>query len=115
MQSSLSAQPSKQAIAKEKHPDNYWKSKLTPLQYEVTRKQGTVPAFTREYANTKTDGIYTCICSVCHYSILKPSLIVAQVGQAIILESVGNTCVRWKMIPTKWNAQKLFGDAVIHT
>lgn len=39
-----------------------WKAQLDPKQYEVTRKQGTEPAFTGEYWDTKTDGVYACVC-----------------------------------------------------
>jgi len=39
-----------------------WKSTLTKLQFNVTRKKGTERAFTGEYWETKTDGVYTCLC-----------------------------------------------------
>lgn len=42
--------------------EDEWKSKLTPLQYAVTRCSDTEPAFTGEYWNHKGDGLYTCIC-----------------------------------------------------
>jgi len=34
------------------------KTKLTPMQYEVTQKQGTEPAFDNEYWDNKKEGIY---------------------------------------------------------
>lgn len=43
-------------------PDSHWKSVLTPLQYEVTRKKGTERAFTGENWDSKADGVYHCIC-----------------------------------------------------
>ena len=43
-------------------PDADWRSKLTPEQYEVTRRKGTEPAFTGEYWDCKTPGTYRCIC-----------------------------------------------------
>jgi peptide-methionine (R)-S-oxide reductase len=42
--------------------DAEWKSQLTPLQFEVTRKHGTERAFTGEYADNKADGSYACVC-----------------------------------------------------
>ncbi len=42
--------------------DEQWKSELTPLAYQVTRKQGTEVAFTGKYDKNKADGIYRCRC-----------------------------------------------------
>lgn len=42
--------------------DAEWKQALTPQQYQVTRKKGTERAFTGEYWNTKSDGMYVCVC-----------------------------------------------------
>ncbi|MEN8142543.1 MAG: peptide-methionine (R)-S-oxide reductase MsrB [Thermodesulfobacteriota bacterium] len=39
------------------------KSRLTPLQYHVTQKDGTEPAFNNEYWDNKTPGIYVDIVS----------------------------------------------------
>jgi peptide-methionine (R)-S-oxide reductase len=42
--------------------DAEWRAQLTEKQYQVTRKQGTEPAFTGEYWNTKDAGTYRCVC-----------------------------------------------------
>ena len=42
--------------------DAEWRQKLTPEQYEVTRRRGTERAFTGQYWNTKDPGTYRCIC-----------------------------------------------------
>jgi peptide-methionine (R)-S-oxide reductase len=42
--------------------DQEWRKQLTPQQYAVARCQGTERAFTGEYWNTKSDGIYRCAC-----------------------------------------------------
>ncbi|WP_202171311.1 peptide-methionine (R)-S-oxide reductase MsrB [Bacillus sp. USDA818B3_A] len=39
------------------------KKKLTPIQYEVTQKNGTEPPFRNEYWNETRDGIYVDIVS----------------------------------------------------
>jgi peptide-methionine (R)-S-oxide reductase len=38
-----------------------WKKELTPVQYQVCRMKGTEPAFTGEYYETKTPGVYLCV------------------------------------------------------
>lgn len=43
-------------------PDSYWREKLTPLEYKVTRKKGTERAFTGEYWDLKNPGLYRCKC-----------------------------------------------------
>jgi peptide-methionine (R)-S-oxide reductase len=37
-----------------------WKKELTPEQYRILRQKGTEPAFSGEYAHTKTPGNYKC-------------------------------------------------------
>ena len=38
-----------------------WQKQLTPLQFQVTRQQGTERAGTGKYADNHADGIYKCI------------------------------------------------------
>jgi len=40
--------------------DAEWREQLTPEQYRVCRQQGTEPAFTGAYHDTKTPGRYLC-------------------------------------------------------
>ena len=42
--------------------EEQWRQKLTPEQFHVARQGGTERAFTGEYWDTKTDGIYNCVC-----------------------------------------------------
>jgi peptide methionine sulfoxide reductase msrA/msrB len=46
-----------------KPSDAELRQKLTPLQYQVTQKEGTEPAFRNEYADNKKPGIYVDIVS----------------------------------------------------
>ncbi|MBL3668543.1 peptide-methionine (R)-S-oxide reductase MsrB [Streptomyces sp. M2CJ-2] len=41
-------------------PDEQWRAELTPSEYAVLRQAGTEPAFTGEYTDTKTEGVYSC-------------------------------------------------------
>lgn len=45
---------------KDARSDKEWKEALTREQYRVLRKHGTERAFTGEYWNTKTHGVYVC-------------------------------------------------------
>ncbi|MDP2645234.1 MAG: peptide-methionine (S)-S-oxide reductase MsrA [Desulfobacterales bacterium] len=46
-----------------KPSDDLLRKSLTPLQYQVTRQDGTEPAFDNEYWNNKKDGIYVDVVS----------------------------------------------------
>jgi len=40
--------------------DEQWREELSPQEYAVLRKAGTERAFTGEYTDTKTVGVYRC-------------------------------------------------------
>lgn len=42
--------------------DAEWKAQLTPEQYKVARKHGTERPFSNAYHDSKTPGIYACVC-----------------------------------------------------
>jgi peptide-methionine (R)-S-oxide reductase len=43
-------------------PDEQWREVLTPEQFQVCRKHGTERAFSGEYWDAKTPGMYKCVC-----------------------------------------------------
>ena len=47
---------------KVKKPDEHWRAKLTPEQYNVARKKGTERAFSGQYHDHKENGTYHCVC-----------------------------------------------------
>jgi peptide-methionine (R)-S-oxide reductase len=49
-------------VKKVQKTDDEWRQQLTPLQFEVTPKEGTERAFTGEYFNLHDKGMYRCIC-----------------------------------------------------
>jgi peptide-methionine (R)-S-oxide reductase len=42
--------------------DAEWRAELTPEQYRIARRKGTERAFSGAYWNTKTPGVYACVC-----------------------------------------------------
>jgi peptide-methionine (R)-S-oxide reductase len=40
--------------------DEEWRRSLTPEQYRILREKGTERAFTGQYTDTKTSGVYLC-------------------------------------------------------
>lgn len=49
-------------MAKVNKSDEEWRRELTPEQYEVARQAATERAFTGKYWDTKTPGVYRCVC-----------------------------------------------------
>ena len=43
-------------------PEDYWKAKLTPEQFNVCRNKGTERAFTGKYHDFRGKGLYRCVC-----------------------------------------------------
>lgn len=42
--------------------DAYWRERLSPEQYRVTRQKGTEPPFSGRFNAFKEDGVFKCIC-----------------------------------------------------
>ncbi|MFW7377756.1 MAG: peptide-methionine (R)-S-oxide reductase MsrB [Oligoflexus sp.] len=49
-------------MEKIERPLKYWREKLDPMAFKVTRQGATERAFTGRYHDLKEDGVYHCIC-----------------------------------------------------
>jgi peptide-methionine (R)-S-oxide reductase len=52
-------QPTDRSYAVQRSEDD-WREQLSPAEYRVLREAGTERAFTGEYTDTKTQGVYSC-------------------------------------------------------
>lgn len=52
----------RKSLPKVIHSDSEWRALLTPLAYDVTRRDGTEQAFTGPGWNNHGDGLYRCVC-----------------------------------------------------
>ncbi len=52
-------QPTDRSYAVQRTEDD-WREQLNPAEYRVLREAGTERAFTGEYTDTKTQGVYSC-------------------------------------------------------
>jgi peptide-methionine (R)-S-oxide reductase len=53
-------QPKEEKVYEVSKTDEEWKAELTPMQYQVLRKEATERAFTSELLNIKEDGTFVC-------------------------------------------------------
>ncbi len=70
------------------------KKKLTPMQFKVTQKKGTEPAFDNAYWNNKHEGIYVDISQVSPCSAQRTSMIQVRAGQA--LPGLWSPAISWR-------------------
>jgi peptide-methionine (R)-S-oxide reductase len=49
-------------MAKPPQTDDDWRSRLTDMEYHVTREKGTEAPFSGTYWNCQEPGVYTCTC-----------------------------------------------------
>lgn len=50
------------SIARVVKTDAEWHKQLTPVQFQITRQEGTEAPYSGEYWNNHADGLYRCVC-----------------------------------------------------
>lgn len=59
---SCAAQPEKKAVYAINKTDAEWRKQLSSIQFDVTRKKGTEPAYSGAYWDNHKQGTYSCVC-----------------------------------------------------
>ncbi|MCW3074097.1 MAG: protein-methionine-S-oxide reductase [Flaviaesturariibacter sp.] len=85
--------------------DAEWKAQLTPEQYRVTRQHGTERAFTGEYCEAHSAGIYACVC--CGTELFDSTVkFESGTGWPSFTEPVKDNVIQYKL-DSSWGMQRV--------